>query len=89
MAMKQCIESCAIGRYQGRRSQNVGATVDFEILSLPGGSLIAILLGLTRPQRVPLDARPRYEFAATAPARIRRGLRIASGSGRAQHENRE
>jgi len=42
MAMKQFIESCAA--QIGAAVQNVGATVDFEVLSLPGGSVIAILL---------------------------------------------
>lgn len=30
----------------GAAIQNVGAKVDFEVLSLPGGSLIAVLLWL-------------------------------------------
>ncbi len=42
MAMKQFIELGALRI--GAAIQNVGATVDFEVLSLPGGSLIAILL---------------------------------------------
>ena len=44
MALKQFIESGALRI--GAAIQNVGATVDFEVLSLPGGSLIAILLWL-------------------------------------------
>jgi hypothetical protein len=44
MAMKQFIELCAVRI--GAAVQNVCATVDFEVLSLPGGSLIAILLWL-------------------------------------------
>jgi hypothetical protein len=50
-AMKQFIESGA-GR-MGAAIQNVWANVDFEVLSLPGGSLIAVLLwfyaAATRP----------------------------------------
>jgi 3-hydroxyacyl-CoA dehydrogenase len=42
--MKQFIELGA-GR-MGAAIQNVCANVDFEVLSLPGGSLIAVLLWL-------------------------------------------
>jgi hypothetical protein len=42
--MKQFIELGAVRI--GAAIQNVGAKVDFEVLSLPGGSLIAVLLWL-------------------------------------------
>jgi hypothetical protein len=42
--MKQFIESATVRI--GTAIQNVGAKVDFEVLSLPGGSLIAVLLWL-------------------------------------------
>jgi hypothetical protein len=42
--MKQLIESGAARIAAG--IQSVGASFDFEVLSLPGGSLIAILLWL-------------------------------------------
>jgi len=42
--MKQFIELGAVR--VGAAIQNVGAKVDFEVLSLPGGSLIAVLLWL-------------------------------------------
>ncbi len=44
MAMKQFIELGAL--WIGAAIQNVGAKVEFEVLSLPGGSLIAVLLWL-------------------------------------------
>ena len=40
--MKQLIESGAVRI--GAAIQNVCANVDFDVLSLPGGSLIAVLL---------------------------------------------
>jgi hypothetical protein len=45
MAMKQFIELGAVRI--GAAIQNVGAKVDFEVLSLPGGSLVAVLLWLS------------------------------------------
>jgi hypothetical protein len=42
--MKQVIELGAV--WIGAAIQNFCATVDFEVLSLPGGSLIAVLLWL-------------------------------------------
>jgi hypothetical protein len=42
--MKQLIELGAVRI--GAAIQNIGAKVDFEVLSLPGGSLIAVLLWL-------------------------------------------
>jgi hypothetical protein len=42
--MKRFIELGAVRI--GAAIQNVGAKVDFEVLSLPGGSLIAVLLWL-------------------------------------------
>jgi hypothetical protein len=42
--MKQLIESGAA--WIGAAIQNVCANVDFDVLSLPGGSLIAVLLWL-------------------------------------------
>jgi hypothetical protein len=42
--MKQFIELGVVRI--GAAIQNVGAKVDFEVLSLPGGSLIAVLLWL-------------------------------------------
>jgi hypothetical protein len=42
--MKQLIELGAVRI--GAAIQNVCANVDFEVLSLPGGSLIAVLLWL-------------------------------------------
>ena len=42
--MKQFIELGAVRI--GAAIQNVGAKVDFEVLSLPGGSVIAVLLWL-------------------------------------------
>jgi len=42
--MKQLIELGAVRNW--RRNPNVCANVDFEVLSLPGGSVIAVLLWL-------------------------------------------
>jgi hypothetical protein len=44
MAMKKFFELGAV--WIGAAIQNAGAKVDLEVLSLPGGSLIAILLWL-------------------------------------------
>jgi hypothetical protein len=60
--MKQFVEVTA-GR-MGAVIQDVCANVDFELVSLPGGSLIAVLLWLyarvicTSPRRLPLHAGP-------------------------------
>ena len=75
MAMKQFIELGALRI--GAAIQNVGATVDFEVLSLPGGSLVAILLWLHAIAMA---------VVTEAPASVAAG---ASGAGRAHHENRE
>ena len=52
--MKQFIESGAVRI--GVAIQNVCANVDFEVLSLPGGSLIAVLLWLYATAIVPCGA---------------------------------
>jgi hypothetical protein len=81
MAMKRLIELCAM--QIGAAAQNVGATVDFEVLSLPGGTLIAILLWLHAGAMTVVTQPPQ-----PGQPRMRRGPR-ASGAGRAHHENRE
>jgi hypothetical protein len=58
MEMKQLIESGAARIAAGM--QNVGANFDFELLSLPGGSLMAVVLWL---------------YASTMATVTRRGIR--------------
>jgi hypothetical protein len=67
--MKQLIESGAVR--MGAVIQNVCANVDFDVLSLPGGSLIAILLWIYASAGVP---------RLCCAARLPRGQRISERS---------
>jgi hypothetical protein len=60
--MKQLIELGAVRI--GAAIQNVCANVDFEVMSLPGGSLIAVLLWLYAAAIVPCGAAPETEHAS-------------------------
>jgi hypothetical protein len=77
----------------GAALQNVGAKVDFEVLSLPGGSLIAVLLWLyasamgsirraatqVRPSRATIDARSVAADRSIASERLTPPIRACVG----------
>jgi hypothetical protein len=77
--MKQLIESGAARIAAGM--QNVGANFDFELLSLPGGSLIAVLFWLyASTATVTRHATRNRERPMTQLPGVARGAKCAEGS---------